>query len=321
MAKVTPAVRKSKSESSGGGKSAVADEAAFSPIRFVGWFFRPGRLIAAAFVASVIVLSPYLPHLLPDLSSHEEYQFSLDQLQVNPPHRWVPSTLLEEVLEQSALPPAVSLLDADVARDVAVAFEAHPWVRRVESARVTNEPGMRIVMEYRTPVAFVSTTQGYYPIDQEAVLLPPIDFSLSDTDRLPVIRNIQSLPTAGAGRRWEDVVVLSAARLASVLAPDQDMNRYWRQFGLTAIVAPEAAGTTVSTDQLTFELETEGGSRIVWGRPPGADQLEPTVEQKLGRLEQYFSRFRDVNAPNGPYRIDIRLFDAISLQPLESTYR
>jgi hypothetical protein len=319
MAKVTPANKKSKPKP-GNREKPVSDESARGAALLL-WFFRPGRLIAAAFVASAIVLSPYVPYLLPDLTSHSEYQFPLDQVQVNPPHRWVPATLLDEVLEQSGLPRSVSLLEGDVARDVAAAFAAHPWVRRVESVRITNEPGMRIVMEYRTPVAFVRTQHGFYPVDEEAILLPPVDFSLSDTRRLPVIRNVATLPRGEAGHRWEDTVVLSAARLAAVLAPEQDMDRYWRRFKLTAIVAPDIEAETAAMENLTFELETEGGSRIVWGRPPGADQLEPTVEQKLGRLEQYFSRFGDFNAPNGPYRIDIRLFDAISLQPLESPYR
>lgn len=281
------------------------------------WFFRPGTLIAASFLASLIVLAPFIPHLLPRLSEQPEYQLSLDQIQVNVPPDWVPSTLTEEVLKGAPLPATVSVLDGDLCRRIGTAFESHPWVAEVRSVQLTGEPAIRVVLEYRVPIAFVETPRGFYPVDVHGVLLPPVDFSLNDTDRLPRIQGVNSVPSGIAGMVWQDVVVRSAARLAAILAPDQDMNRYWRRFGLRAIVAPPVDPATVSPRELTFELVTDGGSRIIWGKPPGADDLEPTAEQKIGRLEQYLSRFGDFDSPDGPYRIDIRLFDAISLEPLE----
>jgi hypothetical protein len=38
--------------------------------------------------------------------------------------------------------------------------------------------------------------------------------------------------------------------------------------------------------------------------------------QKLGRLDQYLRQYGSFEQPRGPYRIDIRNFDAISLQQL-----
>ncbi len=305
-------------------KKRVPSKFALAVRRF---FFKPATLIVSAFLVSMAVMIPYIPHLLPDLSQQPEYQFPMDQIQVNTPNDWIPASLLSDVLKQSELPASVSLLQPDLCRKVAMAFEAHPWVKKVESVRITGEPALRAVLEYRTPVAFIETTSGLYPVDVEGVILPPVDFAMSDTQRLPRVKNIRSQPTAGVGNPWNDEVVKAGAVLAARLTPNQNMDRYWNRYQIKSIVAPtidetQLASKPITRDDMTFELATTGGSRIVWGKPPGADDLEPTVEQKIGRLEQYVSRFGSFDAPSGPYRIDIRQFDSIGLETLgEQVYR
>lgn len=271
-----------------------------------------------ACVLAAVSLMTMVPWLLPDLTDLPEYRFSLAETEVNSPHAWVPATVLTEVLKKAHLPDQVSLLDQDLCRNVAAAFATHPWVEKVESVRITPVPSLRVELVYRIPVAFVELPQGLYAVDRNGVVLPTADFPIERTDRLPHLRGIVTQPRGGIGGAWGDPIVAAGAQLASVLAPGGDLARYWERFELKAIVASAGNPTNPETLVPTFELETSGGSRILWGKPPGADELEPSVEQKLARLEQYLLRFGSFDAPNGPYRIDIRLFDAISLQPLKT---
>ena len=288
-------------------------------VRFRNWFFRPAILIVASFLAGVIVLAPFIPYLLPDLSGLPEYQFSMEEIQVNAPNEWIPPTLLDDVLQESRLPATVSLLERDLCRQVAVAFAAHPWVRNVESVHVTGDPALWAVIDYRRPVAFIESEQGLFPVDQDGVLLPSADFSISDMDRLPHITNVQTTPHE-VGEPWGDVVVASAAVLAEALCPQGDLDRFWHRYGLQSIIVPnapqeDANDAPLSPGDLTFELNTTNGNRIVWGNPPGADELEQTVEQKLERLE-FLSQVGELRRPDGPFRIDIRPFEEITYQPL-----
>lgn len=281
------------------------------------WFFRPAPLIVTAFLTCIGVLVPYIPHLLPDLTQLDEYQFELDRVAVNPPHDWVPGDFIDDVLLQSGLPQKVSLLQTGLCGEVARAFAQHPWIQEAKQVRLTSDRSIQAHLVYRCPVAFVETKEGLLPIDLDGVLLPAADFALEDIDRLPHILNVSSLPKNSIGEPWGDIVVLSAAKIAAALTPNQNLEKYWNRFELIGIVAPEVTTVLPTSDDLKFELATRGGSRIIWGKPPGADDLEPTVEQKIGRMEQYLSRFGKFDEPNGPYRIDIRLFDSISLEPLQ----
>lgn len=286
-----------------------------------GWFFRPTPLIVTAFLISFVVLVPYLPHLLPDLAELEEFQFEMEQIEVTEPQGWVPAHLVEDILVRSELPQQVSLLKPGLCRDVALAFSGNPWVRSVESVRLTQKPALRARLEYRQPVALVESNKGWLPIDIDGVLLPASDFTVDDIDRLPHITNVQSTPAGDVGDPWGGLLVASAAKIAAALTPEHDMEIYWNRFELTAIVVPTIEEGVATEAELIFELSTTGGSRIIWGKPPGSDDLEPTVEQKIGRMEQYLSSYGKFDEPDGPYRVDIRLFDAISLSPLRRTIR
>lgn len=306
----------------GSSKSAKAKKSsapAGAPRSRLAWLkqrlFRPAPLIMLATVVSAAVLAPYVPWLLPDLSKQGEYQFPLAEAEVTPPAGWVPVSLPKEIAEAAELPEVVSLLDRDLCRRVGEAWQRNPWVREVHAVRITNRPGLSIEVTYRTPAALVEVPDGLYPIDGEGVLLPPVDFSMSDAARLPHIRGAATLPEGSAGRAWGDEVIHAAARLAVVLTPEQDLDLYWKRFRFAAIVVPSLPADVPASEAI-LEIETLDGSRIVWGKAPGADSLEPSVEQKLARLD-YLDRFGTLKGLPQPQRIDIRLFDGISLQPLE----
>lgn len=279
-------------------------------------WYEPRFLLLMAIALAVAILPPYVAPNLPDLQEQPEFQFATNEMHITPPNRWVPAALVEQVIAQAGLPETVSLLDDALVEDVARALAAHPWVAQVIRIRKSREAGIEAELAYRTPVMMVETKRGIYPVDGDGVLLPPADFTATDISRLPLVRNIQTPPDGPAGTLWGDVAVIGAARLAAALAPEQDSGRYWTRFKLAAIVAPTPDRAGGSLEDLTYEIVTRGGSRILWGRAPGVDQLEPTVEQKLGRLEQYAASYGGFDEPGGPQRIDIRHFEMISRQPL-----
>ena len=282
--------------------------------RFRTWFFRPSRLATTALFLGILVLGPYVIHLIPELSERDEYQYPLSELRLSPPHEWVPSTFVQDVLDDAELPETVSLLDTTLTRDLAEAFANHPWVQQVEQVRITPDRQIEVAIAYRHPRAMVELSAGTYPIDEDGVLLPPSDFSPADIGRFPLITGIATPPQGPAGTSWGSDQVLSAAHLAVLLTPERDLDKYWNRFGLKAI-RPLSPGDGKGPP--TFVLKTVGESEIIWGHAPGADELEPTAEQKIGRLEYYLSQYGSFDQEGGPYRIDIREFQAITLEPLE----
>lgn len=290
------------------------------------WWKKPGLWVTLLLVATLATGGAAVYQFAPDLRTAPEYQFSMEETRISPLNPWVPKTILQEVLTASNLPETVSLLDPELTRTVWEAWSKHPWVKEVVSVEIRPGVGLVVDASYRTPVAFVEVLtngqQGFYPVDSEGILLPPRDFSLASTELLPRIRNVNTLPQGREGEPWGDATISAAASLANVLAPEQDLSRYWNKLELKAILAPTQSAPQTNAEQLNFELETAGGNRVVWGKAPGFDALEPTIDVKLARLLEYQSRFGSLDGVNGLHRIDIRLFDGISLQPLgESIYR
>lgn len=284
-----------------------------------GWvrktLFQPRVLIALAIAGAALLLAPYVRQWLPVLEQLPEYRFETAEMQVSTPHRWVPRRLVQHLVDDHRLPAEFSLLEPGVAERVAAALAADPWIKQVRSVRVSRA-GIAADLEYRVPVLMVETRTGMYPVDRDGTLLPPLDFAVSDLHRFPRLRNIATTPAGPAGSAWGDVAVVGGARLAEVLAPDGDLSLYWERFQLEAIEAPERTAATVKLEDLSYELVTRGRSRIVWGRAPGADDLEPTVAQKIGRLEDFLDRHGGFETHGSPNRIDIRLFDTTEVSSL-----
>ena len=284
-----------------------------------GWIrktlFQPRVLIALAIVGAAILLTPYVRQWLPILDELPEYRFEVARMKVSTPNRWVPRGLVEQLIKDERLPEEVSLLDEGVAERVAAALIESPWVKRLNSVCVT-QGGIEADLEYRLPVLMIETRSGLYPVDRDATLLPPMDFEMADLRRFPLFRGAILPPAGPAGTDWGDAVVIGAARLAEALAPDGDLSLYWDRFQLEAIEVPLRTSAEITLEEVSYELVTRGQSRIIWGRAPGADDLEPTVAQKIGRLENYLSSHGGFETQGSPNRIDIRQFDTIEVSSL-----
>jgi hypothetical protein len=218
-----------------------------------------------------------------------------------------------QVVENANLPEKLSLLDKNLVVEIAEAFQLHPWVEEVVSVNKSFPAKVSVVLSYRCPVAMVEVRQGQYPIDCHGVLLPPQDFSVADTRSYPIVTGVVSTPQGPAGTEWGDKVVEGAAELAKELSP------HWKKFGLAAIVAPRSVEDHGKIDEGVYVLLAKGGSRIVWGHAPGTSHPgELSTKQKIGRLDDYVTKFGGFDHPQGPYQIDIRHWRDISRMPLSA---
>jgi len=276
--------------------------------RIFGVIFRPRLLFWGALAGATVVLTPMVTRILPDLSVRDEYRLRTCEVEVPDLPRWVPISFVDQVIESAKLPDEVSVLEPNLAAQIAEAFEQHPWVQKPVTVRVSVPARIEVSFDYREPVAMVSVSDGHYPVDSEGILLPSGDFPPSDIDLYPKVTGMTTAPLAGVGTAWGDERVTAAARLAVVLFP------YWSEWKLSSVEVPPRSTADVVYEELRFVVTTEGGSRIIWGRAPGNDHpLEVTDEQKIGRLKSFLKE----KSFDGPWEINITSLLVITVNPLE----
>jgi hypothetical protein len=274
------------------------------------WVLRPWILLVIVAGIACYFAGTHSGSFLPDLAGRREFRLKAEDIRFTAPPAWVPETFLRQVIREGVLSEEISVLDDRIVDQVAAAFQKHPWVERVISVRKEFPRRLSVSLEYRKPVAVVVIDRGRYPVDKNAVVLPPPNFK-QDADELPVIRNARSIPPDQAGVEWRDRTVAESARLAEVVGPS------WKKLQLESIEIPDDPTTGGKTGERIFTLRTTGGSRIIWGRAPGTDHPgELTPEQKLGRLEEYFTRHGGFSDEHGAYEIDIRHWKEITRLPL-----
>ena len=282
--------------------------------RLTRLLFRPKLLILLATVLFAVFAGPRVLRLLPKPEQQDDWQITSERIHITSPPHWIPRDLAEQVARQAGLPEAMSLQDDDVVGRIAMAFAGHPWVQRVVRVEKAWPARVNVELEYRRPVAMVQVAEGLYPVDGDAVLLPPGDFSMADTRLYPMITGVAMPPQGQAGRPWGNLLVLGAARLADVLGD------YWKTFRLQAIHLPRPDEHEPDVKDAILVLETRGGTRIIWGRAPGSGHPgELTAAQKIGRLERYLEEYSTFDGPDGPYEIDIRHWQEIARRRLPTS--
>jgi hypothetical protein len=218
-----------------------------------------------------------------DVLLRPQYALAPHQIQITPPPPWIRADIKAEALGRGSLDAPLSIIDERLAERLAKVFLLHPWVARVEN--VTKHYPSRVIVElvYRRPAAMVEVPGGLFPIDDQSVLLPSEDFSTSDVRRYPRIAGIDSQPLGPVGTAWGDASVLAGVKIAAALAD------VWSNLRLRSIrrIAPTAGGEA-SSPKAVFELVTENGTTIPWGRAPGSEASnEPPLAEKLARLLQH----------------------------------
>ncbi|MEZ6064803.1 MAG: hypothetical protein R3B90_03635 [Planctomycetaceae bacterium] len=289
-------------------------------VRTLRTLYQPAYLLPLSVALGSVLLWPYLAAWAPKIEGQAEYRLSIEQVHLPEGHAWLPADIAQRVVARvvTAVDHEPSLLDRNLAREVAAAIEAEPWVAEVRRVSINRDRTITIDVDYRRPVALVECPHGVVPVDATGCVLPLNDIPLSSVVELPVVRTAEHGPRGLPGETWGDDRVVSAARLAEVMlqvdSTHSNQTR-WQWLGLREIRLPFA-----SREQATapFELVTTGGSRLLWGTPPGTDSLEPSTDIKLARLEFYLQQCGGFEKEGRPCRVDIRDIDAIYATALET---
>lgn len=285
------------------------------------WFtrnvFRPFSLFCLMIIVALVVITPRMKNSLPELASQEQYRFSVEQVEVLSVPDWIPHHFVKEVLSRGEFPE--SILEEGLAEKLSRQFSAEPWVRRVDSVRLSYPPRAEIELTFREPVACLKIDGKLIPVDREAVLLPQDDLAMSELRRFPVIQlDVQQEMIAASlrpGTPFHDPSLQKACQLAESLQP------HLEEFDFEQIrVQRMAQANEQGVQEPIFEILSASGSLIVWGRAPGTlhpGELKP--DQKIGRLKVYHERFKGFDKPDGPYEIDITHWTDITRKPLKKT--
>ncbi|MEX2140169.1 MAG: hypothetical protein WD894_12965 [Pirellulales bacterium] len=217
-----------------------------------------------------------------DVLLRPEYTLEPHQVQITPTPAWIRTDVKAEALRNGSLDGRLSILDERLAERLAQAFALHPWVAHVE--RVTKHYPSRVTVEltYRRPAAMVEVPGGLFPVDEEAVVLPSTDFTTVDARKYPRLVGIESQPLGPVGTPWGDRCVLDAARIAVAL------RAVWDDLHLQSVRRVPTTGRQFAPPETEYELITQNGTAIPWGRAPGSENsTEAPLADKLARLKKY----------------------------------
>ncbi|HLQ43243.1 MAG TPA: hypothetical protein VK137_00825, partial [Planctomycetaceae bacterium] len=83
------------------------------------------------------------------------------------------------------------------------------------------------------------------------------------------------------------------------------------------IRVPARSPSKVAGNELSYQLSTLGGSRIIWGRPPGSRHPgELPAEKKIERMKYYLRHHGPFDSKHGPCEFDITNWRDISRKPI-----
>lgn len=266
-------------------------------------------------LVGAVISAPHVHRLGKELLRQPIYLVEGGEVRISKPHQWVNRDFFANAVVKGGLTSPLSVADPTLVGKLRDGLEADPWIESVDQIDVSLQDGVQILATYRTPALMVQTLDGLFPVDKNGVVLPTRDFAIGDTSMFPRFRLFDSSPPTAIGSRWRDPRIVEAARLATLLSPFNEEQNLWKRCELAEIRPSESADGS-------FEMYSQAGSRVIWGRTSEAAQdVEPTDAQKVGKLEQILAARGSLAAPAGPYLIDLRLWDQITLEPLAVSYR
>ena len=304
--------------------------------QLVNWSLQPRILGTIALAGLFDVIIPAIPGLWPSVSQGAKLQMTLDRIDLTTTQsldstpaehavhrvttRFKPHEIVQQVAQKHPEWKDLSLLDSTLVEDIAKAFEKYPWIASVDRVEKTRQGRILVQVTYRTPAAVVETPRGHSVVDARGNLLPN-DLLPADYEQLPHLRGVHSIPNGPVGTPWGDPLVVAGAKLCEALMPQGTLGSHWSKYQLEAVLAPVPdRAPRADHDRIESKPEppvltllTRGGGHIVWGRPPGEDSLEPSVEQKFGRLDSLMRDSQTLDVALGGKDIDIRGLDAIHI--------
>ena len=160
-------------------------------------------VIVIFFIAMAIGWYVYKDNIL----QQQQYQLKPEILNLSPEQPdWIKGDVLATVFADQKLEEHY-LTDRKIASQLRDAFLLHPCISAV--TRVAKKPdGVDITLEYRTPVAMVvvklDNRTWLYPVDNQAVVLPPREFSADDVGGYLRITHDYVPPAGQVGDGWGD---------------------------------------------------------------------------------------------------------------------
>lgn len=276
-----------------GRRSRVAKDREAIALRMARWLAGPGRWLSI--VAVLVCITAGIARFTwtqvgPLVLRGEDYLVQPADISINPPPGWIDSDIKSQVLAAAKLDWPLRLYDESLAEQLAQAFALSPWVARVERVAKSYPAQIHVELAYRRPVAMVKSGGYIRPVDAEGVVLPTEDFSPAEAQVFPLIDGIAT-PPHGLGTSWGDLRVTGAASIASLFA------ERWQDLNFHRIV-PSITSKAGGPDQAHYYyLFTHGGTRIIWGRPPGMEAAgEPTAADKIERLIRYVREVRPLDS-------------------------
>ncbi len=214
----------------------------------------------------------------------------------------------------------------DLAARLGRQLESLPWVKTVRQVKLQYPRTVEIDVDIRQPVAMVKIKTGYYPIDADAILLPPKDFTTEDVSKFPLIINSQTLPQGPAGIVWGDPGILGAAKLAAALlqplktSSDPKHLSAWQSWNLESISIDRPNLADAKLEDFNYRLHSQGGTQFLWGLAPGFEQpREPDPANKLQRLARFIHDMGPTSSYPQPLEVDLRAWQEITYQPLKKS--
>ena len=232
------------------------------------------------------------------------YSLKVEQVQISTQPAWIKSSVLKEVFKEKRLD-RINTLDPAATADIASAFETHPWVRSAKNVQKYSG-GVTVDLVYRQPLAMLQVpyqdsesgkwTQGFYPIDQDGVVLPVSSFSKSQVSEFEfLLIDIENIDRTPEGMAYADVRVHHALKLAQFLEASGQRSALEIQW------LRVTRDNDVSTGRpWLLQLLTAGNRMVIWGHTPGEEVGgENPPDRKLSDLANWLKSEREKESKGG----------------------
>jgi len=247
------------------------------------------------------------------VARQQQFQLKPEMIVLTPEQpEWIKEDVLQAVFSDQKLEEQY-LTDRKLATQLRDAFMLHPCIASVE--KVSKRPdGVDVNLVYRNPVAMVvvklDNRTWLYPVDEQAVVLPPRQFTKEDVANYMRVNHDYVPPAGQIGDDWGDDKVVDAAHVAGLLAkaPWQSMGLY----NIELVDNPETKETVVY-----LLKKATPGFRVLWGSLPGHEQEdEIAAPDKLRRLVEFFNANKRLDVSTEPMELDLRPLSKIEVIPL-----
>ena len=221
------------------------------------------------------------------------YAVKLENLVTTPQPTWIRSTKVRDEVFNAGGLGQLSLLDPQASATIAHAFESHSWVQRTTYVKKNADGKVNVDLIYRRPIAMihykssdlspnsVQVKEGYFPVDEEGVVLPMVDFDQSQVPNYFLVYLEGATPPSDVGMPFSDLRI----RQALVLCRYLESIRVEMRLQAIYIVRDIHLG---DLNPWGLCIQTSDKRRIIWGHAPGAESPnEPLAQEKLAALTQW----------------------------------